>query len=594
MALAVLRDWCGWMGVNAQRSLLILGIPEDCKDQEFQEAVRAALWHLGRYRVLGKVFRKELGSRVALVECAEYLNRSLIPRQIPGTGGAWPVVFLPQAPDSESQDRPNFPAQPQRPALVGRAGEAGAADEAGAEGEAGAEDAAGTPGEEDVAQEVEVTGEAGAGGEAGAPGEEAAAGAAAAAIVKVRAGSRPWRQVLQRVLENMGSQGLRPFSGLEEPGPGEESFESWLDHANDMLYLWRHVSERERRRRLVESLGGPALDLLCGLLVEDPDMAAHDCLAALVQAFGNKDTRVTARLKFMTCAQRPQETLFAYMMRLEGLLQSALEKGAIHPAIADQVRARQVLMRARPSAALQNRLRRMRLERRPPGFVGMLRLIRETEAPEAGPAGSEQLQVEEEARVNPGDLAGAPAVPAQEYGAQASSAQEVVTGGTTADGAKASPAGEGTAQGALSKEGSTEATPACEEASEAAPGTGEAGEAAPETHFASGAAPAPGETSKSSSATQGDENPPIPAGLDRQGFLGVRTLRHPQAPPTAQMGSASREAPGGPGCEPENLNQAGDQEAEGPPEEGLKPIPEDPGNEDRAVEMSPPKSSSGQ
>ncbi|EPY73043.1 hypothetical protein CB1_053066001 [Camelus ferus] len=165
-----------------------------------------------------------------------------------------------------------------------------------------------------------------------------------------------------------------------------------------MLYLWRHVSERERRRRL---------------------------------AFGNKDTRVTARLKFMTCAQRPQETLFAYMMRLEGLLQSALEKGAIHPAIADQ-----------------NRLRRMRLERRPPGFVGMLRLIRETEAPEAGPAGSEQLQVEEEARVNPGDLA---------------------------DGAKASPAGEGTAQGALSKEGSTEATPACEEASEAAPGTGEAG-----------------------------------------------------------------------------------------------------------------------
>ncbi|KAB1252605.1 Paraneoplastic antigen Ma6E [Camelus dromedarius] len=162
------------MGVNAQRSLLILGIPEDCKDQEFQEAVRAALWHLGRYRVLGKVFRKELGSRVALVECAEYLNRSLIPRQIPGTGGAWPVVFLPQAPDSESQDRPNFPAQPQRPALVGRAG------------------------------------------------------------------------------------------------------------------------------------------------------------------VGNKDTRVTARLKFMTCAQRPQETLFAYMMRLEGLLQSALEKGAIHPAIADQ------------------------------------------------------------------------------------------------------------------------------------------------------------------------------------------------------------------------------------------------------------------
>ncbi|GAB1302860.1 Predicted gene, 18336 [Apodemus speciosus] len=41
---------------------------------------------------------------------------------------------------------------------------------------------------------------------------------------------------------------------MEEPGCGGQTFESWLDHANDMLYLWRHISERERRR-LVESLG---------------------------------------------------------------------------------------------------------------------------------------------------------------------------------------------------------------------------------------------------------------------------------------------------------------------------------------------------
>lgn len=49
MALAILQDWCGWMGVNAQRSLLILGIPDDCEEEEFQEAVQAALRPLGRY-----------------------------------------------------------------------------------------------------------------------------------------------------------------------------------------------------------------------------------------------------------------------------------------------------------------------------------------------------------------------------------------------------------------------------------------------------------------------------------------------------------------------------------------------------------------
>lgn len=120
MAFTMLRNWCGWMGAKAQLSLLVLGIPDDCENREFQEAVQAALWTLGRYRMLVKVFRKELRSRVALVEFADSLNRSLIPRQIPDKGGTWTGIFLPQAPDSESQDRPNFPAQPQRQQWLAR------------------------------------------------------------------------------------------------------------------------------------------------------------------------------------------------------------------------------------------------------------------------------------------------------------------------------------------------------------------------------------------------------------------------------------------------------------------------------------------
>uniref|UniRef100_A0A8D1TEG1 PNMA family member 6E n=1 Tax=Sus scrofa TaxID=9823 RepID=A0A8D1TEG1_PIG len=364
MALAMLRDWCRWMGVKAQRALLILGIPDDCEDQEFledqefQEAVRAALRPLGRYRVL-------------------------------------------------------------------------------------------------------------------------------------------------------------------EPGGGEESFESWLDHANDMLYLWRHVSERERRRRLVESLGGPALDLLCGLLAQDADMAAQDCLAALVQVFGDQDSPVTARLRFATCAQRPQETLFAYVMRLEGLLQAAVETEAIHPATADQARARQVLMRARPNDTLQTKLRRLRLERRPPGFVGLLRLIRESEAWEAEPAASEQGHGEEEARAGIAGLAAAGvAVPAA--------------------------------------------------------AAAEAGEAAPEARGAASVAPAPGESSQASREVG---SAPAPAGLGQAGSSDA-----PGAPITAWTARVSPAAPGGPGCEPDDL----DQEAEEPPEEGLKLNPEEPGNEDGASDTSPP------
>lgn len=122
------------------------------EDQELQEALQAALWPLGRYRVLGKVFRKELGLRVALVELDDNLNRSLTPRQIRVKQGAWTVIFLPQAPDSESQDRPSFPAQTQRQAVAGRAGEAGAACEVRAAGKAGA------PGERDLQMQQELQG----------------------------------------------------------------------------------------------------------------------------------------------------------------------------------------------------------------------------------------------------------------------------------------------------------------------------------------------------------------------------------------------------------------------------------------------------
>eukprot|EP00070_Physeter_catodon_P031544 XP_028338438.1 paraneoplastic antigen Ma6F-like [Physeter catodon] len=459
-------------------------------------------------------------------------------------------------------------------------GEAGAAGEAGAEGEAGVSDEEGAAGDRNVAGEAGRASMAGAAGEAMTAAEEAAV-EAAGAMDEAGPSTQQWRQALQPVLDNVGHQELGTFSGMEEPGPGEESFESWLEQANDMLHLWRHVSERERRRRLVERVRGPALDLLCGLLAEDPELAAQDCLAALVQVFGNKEPRGSARLKFLTCGQRPQETLSAYVMRLEGLLRSALEKGAVLPAEADQVRARQVLMRARLNDTLQATLRWMQLMRRPPGFVGMLRLLELTEAWEAYRASREQFPGEEEARVDVGDLAAA---------AQAAPARQAITAGAAADGTEASPAGEdASTQAALSKEGSAGAHPAPEEASEAVAGTAEAGEAGPEDHGAARAAPGPGETSKASAATQEDGSAAGPAGLGPAG-----PSHAPGVPVPGRMGSASPVGPGGPGWEPEGLAQAGGQEAEETPEEGLKPVPEEPGNEAGAAELSPPGSPSGQ
>ncbi|XP_054977064.1 paraneoplastic antigen Ma6F-like [Sorex araneus] len=435
--LAILSDWCRWLSVNEQRSMLIMGIPEDCEDLEFQETLHAALKPLGRYRVLGKVYRKEISAKIALVEFAECLNRALIPQQIQGKGGPWSVIVPSQTPDLESQEGGSLPGA-QGHSLAGETGEEGAdgraetaaqfPSEAAASGEqeaaaeAGASEAGevfgagevaprdlveeGHGGEEgaggdEVSYEEGAAGDSGAAGEAGSPDVAAVAGevvtaeeagTAGEAGVTGRAGAgqeeawtQQWRQVLQPMLESSAYQELRTFSGLQEADGYNEAFESWLHHANDMMFLWRDVPEKERRRRLLESLGGPALDVVFDLLGRNPHIDVQDCLVALVQVFGSQDPQVTARLKFVTCAQRSQETLFAYVMRLEGLLQIALEKGAINPAVVNQMRARQVLMQARPNDMLRKKLTRLRLERKPPGFMDILQLIRETEAWKAEP-----------------------------------------------------------------------------------------------------------------------------------------------------------------------------------------------------------------
>ncbi|XP_054575889.1 paraneoplastic antigen Ma6F [Eptesicus fuscus] len=469
MALTMLRDWCGWMGVNSQRAVLVLGIPDDCEEEDFQEALQDALWPLGR-----------------------------------------------------------------------------------------------------------------------------------------------------------------DFYGNEQPGH-KEPFESWLDHANEMLYLWRHISERERRRRLVESLHGPAQNFMYGFLNENPAISAQDCLTALAHVFKNKDTLAVLRLKFVNCAQQPQESLFAYVIRLEDMLHAAMEKEAIHPGLANEVRSEQVLMRGRPNEKLQNKLKRMHLEGKPPGFLEMLRLVRESEACEATPTMRQQFQVEEPVWVDITELAAARATLAREGAAQAAPAHEDVgqvapahedraqtatshedaaqTATTNEDAVQASPAHENVgqaapanedaaqdalanedvgqastaeedaAQAALSKEDGAEATLAKEVAIEAGPATADPDEAAPETSDATGADPAPEDTTKASPAVQADENVLAPAGLGQAG------------PFPAHMGIAFEVGSGGPGYEPEGLLQEEEEEAKEPHEEGLILLPEESGSEDGSGEMSPPEPS---
>ncbi|XP_023105517.2 paraneoplastic antigen-like protein 6B [Felis catus] len=463
MAVTMLRDWCRWMGISARRGLLILGIPEDCDEAELQESLEAALWPMGHFTVLGKVFREEDNATAALVELDREVNYALVPREIPGTGGPWNVVFVPRCSGEEFLSR--------------------------------------------VFHFLEQQGQT----------VESVAGALGLGLRRV-CWLRSVSQAVQPWVETMRYQRLGVFSGRDQPALGEESFEAWLDHTTDMLHVWQGVSEREKRRRLMEGLRGTALQLVHGLLAENPARTAQDCLAALIQVFGDNESQATIRVKCLTAQQESGERLSAFVLRLEVLLQKAIEKGALARASADHVRLRQVLARANLIEPLDEALRKLRMVGRSPSFLEMLGLVRESEAWEASLARNERAQAEEGA------------------GARANAQADARVGAKAED------------DKVEEKE----------------------------------------QEERESEGEDSDDHDAVLAGLGQ-----ARPSEAPGGPTPAQMGSASREGPGGPGCEPEGLAQAGDQETGEPLEEGLKPIPEELGNEDGAGEMSPAKSSSG-
>lgn len=333
----MLQDWCRWMGISARRGLLILGIPEDCDEDELHESLEASLWQMGHFEVLGKVFREEDNASAALVELDREVNYALVPREIPGIGRPWTVVFVPRCSGED---------------FLGR-----------------------------VFHFLEQQGQT----------VESVAGALGLGLRKV-CWLRSVSQAIQPWVETVRYQPLGVFSGRDQPAPGEASFEAWLDHTTDMLLVWQGVSERERRRRLIEGLRGTALQVVHEFLAENPARTAQDCLAALIQVFGDHESQATLRLKCLTAQRRPGETLSAFVLRLEVLLQKAMQEGALDKASADHLRVRQVLTRANIIEPLREVLRKLGMVGRRPTFLGMLGLVHEAEAWEANIARSLRAQ----------------------------------------------------------------------------------------------------------------------------------------------------------------------------------------------------------
>ncbi|XP_026893664.1 paraneoplastic antigen-like protein 8A [Acinonyx jubatus] len=101
MAMNLLEDWCRGMEVDIHRSLLVMGIPEDCGQAEIEETLHGVLSPLGPYFVLNKIFLREENAKAALIEVGEGVSLRAVPREFPARGGVWRVVCRDPTQDAE-------------------------------------------------------------------------------------------------------------------------------------------------------------------------------------------------------------------------------------------------------------------------------------------------------------------------------------------------------------------------------------------------------------------------------------------------------------------------------------------------------------
>ncbi|KAK3547816.1 hypothetical protein QTP86_031795, partial [Hemibagrus guttatus] len=178
--------------------------------------------------------------------------------------------------------------------------------------------------------------------------------------------------------ENNAFRRLHMFSGSQPTPVGEENMEQWLDQARLMIEEC-DCSDREKRKRIVESLKGPALEIIQAVRLGDPDASPDAYVEALESAFGIPESGEDLYFAFRSLHQQSSEKLSDFLRRLERLLTKVVQKGGLPSHRADRARIDQLIRGATESDMMLLHLRLRERRDKPPTFLKLLNEIREEE-----------------------------------------------------------------------------------------------------------------------------------------------------------------------------------------------------------------------
>uniref|UniRef100_A0A3Q2CE31 Paraneoplastic antigen Ma-like C-terminal domain-containing protein n=1 Tax=Cyprinodon variegatus TaxID=28743 RepID=A0A3Q2CE31_CYPVA len=82
---------------------------------------------------------------------------------------------------------------------------------------------------------------------------------------------------------------LRTYSGISPTPAGEESLDNWLEQAT-LLVEEGECSDKEKQRRILESLKRPAFEIIQAVRLTQPDASPHEYIKAIVSIFGTVES----------------------------------------------------------------------------------------------------------------------------------------------------------------------------------------------------------------------------------------------------------------------------------------------------------------
>ncbi|XP_040898696.1 paraneoplastic antigen Ma1 homolog [Toxotes jaculatrix] len=142
-------------------------------------------------------------------------------------------------------------------------------------------------------------------------------------------------------------------------------------------------SDREKKRQLMESLKGPALEIVKAVRARNPDANPAKYLEALDSAFGTAESGDDLYFSFRLMQQQPDEKLSDFLRRLERSLSKVVQRGGLQSSYQDRARVEQLLRGSVSSDLMLIQLCVRERKTKPLTFLQLLSEIRAEEEYEA-------------------------------------------------------------------------------------------------------------------------------------------------------------------------------------------------------------------